>query len=169
MTENKDIPKTNFFDLAKFNELKNSVKTGYKKIGSINNPALKARVIFNSDGLHHLKYDRQRSERSKPAQQNKFRFFNDAVNTIKNATTIQEYRRNICSIGEPDKSGFRKTTTMEFFAFWTIISFIKKIRIRVVIRRIGGDNGQFHFWSVMPFWSLNNKQRIIGSREIEDE
>jgi hypothetical protein len=155
-------------DLEKFEELKNSTEIGYKKIISVHSPALKAEVIFNSDGFHHLRYDSSRAERSKKAQHIKFIYFNKAVDAIKVSTTIQEYRRGICPIGKPDKSGLRKTKIVEWFAFFLIINFTKKTRIRVVVRRIGAD-GQYHFWSVMPFWSLSNNQRIIGSREIEDE
>ncbi len=110
----------------------------------------------------------ERSEASKVNIINFF-YFKDALNTIAKTTTIQEYRRNICPIGGPDKNGFRKTKLIEWFAFVGIISFKNGIRIRTVVRRIGGDAGQFHFWSVMPFWNLSGGARIIGTKEIEDE
>lgn len=37
-----------------------------------------------------------------------------------------------------------------------------------VIRKIG-DGGLYHFWSVMPYWTLSNKKRIVGSEKIMDE
>lgn len=152
----------NNFDKGEFEKLKNKVDAEYKNIGKIYSPALKSDVAFNSNGFHHLRYDNTRAERSKPAQLNKFRFFNDAVNNLKISTTIQEYRRITCSVGGKD-------SIVEWFAFWSIISFVKQIRIRVIIRRVGGEDGQYHFWSVMPFWSLQHKQRVIGSIELEDE
>lgn len=155
-------------DLEKFEELKNSTEIEYKKIVSVYSPALKSEIIFNSDGFHHLRYDSSRAERSKKAQYIKFRYFNKAVEIIKLSTTIQEYRRGICPVGKPDKGGFRKTKIVEWFAFFSIISFAKRTRIRVVVRRIGAD-GQYHFWSVMPFWSLSNNQRVVGPKDIEDE
>ena len=155
-------------DLAKFQELKELTEANYKKIGSIYCPALKSPIIFNSDGFHHLSYDGSRSERSKHVQQTKFRHLNYAVEIIKIATTVQEYRRSICPIGKKDKSGYSKTKTIEWFGFFSIVSFSKKIRINTVVRRIGGDAGNYHFWSVMPFWTLTNSHRIIGSKIIED-
>ncbi len=152
----------NNFNKEEFEKLKNKVDAEYKSIGSIYSPALKSNIAFNSNGFHHLRYDNTRAERSKPAQLNKFRFFGDAINSIKISTTIQEYRRVknfICG----------KESVVEWFAFWSITSFIKQIRIRVIVRRVGGEDGQFHFWSVMPFWSLQHKQRVIGSIELEDE
>lgn len=156
------------FNIEKFNKLKELTELEYKKIGSICNPALRAKIVFNSDGFHHLRYDNSRSERSKSVQQNKFLYFNKAVEILEQSTTIQEYRRSICTTGKPDRSGFRKTTTVEWFGFFSIVSFSKHTRVKVVVRRLGGD-GQYHFWSVMPFWRLTNDRRVIGTRDIEDK
>ncbi|HLC64153.1 MAG TPA: hypothetical protein VJK25_02285 [Patescibacteria group bacterium] len=155
--------------MEKYKKLKQQTELEYKKVVGIHCPALQAEVIFNSDGFHHLRYDSCRTERHKKSQSIKFLYFPKAVEVIQKSTTIQEYRRSICPIGKPNKNGLRKTSAIEWFAFWSIISFAKKIRIRTVVRRVGGDDGYYHFWSVMPFWNLSHSQRIIGSKEIEDE
>ncbi|MFH1744751.1 MAG: hypothetical protein ABH881_01130 [bacterium] len=154
-------------DLEKFNKLKIATQEIYEKIKSVYCPALKTNIVFNSDGFHHLRYDNNRSERSKRAQLNKFIYFNDAMEILKKTTTIQEYRRSICPVGNYDKNGLRKTKTVEWFGFFAIVNFTKRIRINVVARRIG--DGKFHFWSVMPYWRLSNNNRIIGSKKIEYE
>ena len=156
------------FDINKFNELKDLAKTNYESIGDVYCPALKSKVVFNADGFHHLRYDENRSERSKKEQYNKFIFLNNAVDVLKKTTTIQEYRRSICPIGKPDKSGLRKTNMVEWFGFFAIISCTKKLRINVVVRRIGGENGQYHFWSAMPFWRLTHRHREEGSVKLEN-
>lgn len=145
-----------------FENIKNKVAREYKNIGSIYNPALKSNIRFNSNGFYHLRYDNNRSERNKKVQLNKLRFFNEAVRSIKISTTIQEYRRL-------DKIIDSKRSIVEWFAFWTIISFVNKIRIKVIVRRVGGKDGQFHFWSVMPFWSLRHNQKNIGSVDLDNE
>ncbi|MBI2459796.1 MAG: hypothetical protein HYV53_04620 [Parcubacteria group bacterium] len=156
-------------DLEKFNQLKDTTKLSYDKIGCIYSPALQADIVFNSDGFHHLRYDNNRSERNKRVQyNNKFIYFNKAVEILKKSTTIQEYRRSICAIGNYDRSGFRKTKIIEWFGFFAIISFSKCIRINVVVRRIGEENGKYHFWSIMPYWTLSNSVRIVGSKKIID-
>jgi|SRR3989339_787393 len=157
------------FNLEKYKRLREQTELEYKKIVSVFCPALKSEVVFNSNGFHHLIYDSCRVERNKKSQYNKFIYLPKAVETIKITTTIQEYRRSICPIGKPDKNGLRKTSAVEWFAFWSIISFPKRIRIRTIVRRIGGEDGFYHFWSVSPFWTLSNSQRIIGSKEIADE
>jgi len=160
--------KIKVFDLEKFRRLRENTELEYKKIISIHSPALKSDVVFNSDGFHHLRYDNTRAERSKESQRSKFLFFNKAVDIIRKSTTIQEYRRSVMPVGHPDRSGFRKTKSVEWFGFYAITSFSDQIRVMTVIRRIGGNSGQYHFWSVMPFWTLSNKQRIIGSKIIMD-
>lgn len=159
---------TNNLDLQKFNDLKNRVQFEYRKIGKIFSPALKSDIWFTSNGFHHLRYDSTRSERSKKIQKNKFIYFIDALNILKKATTIQEYRRSIITIEKHDKSDFSKIKIVEWFAFFSIVSFTKKIRIKVIVRRVGGELGQYHFWSVIPYWTLSNKNRIVSSKEIED-
>ncbi|MFA5000232.1 MAG: hypothetical protein WC545_02640 [Patescibacteria group bacterium] len=150
------------YNKKNFKKIKNKINSQYKNIGRVYNPALRSNVSFNSNGWHHLCYDNNRSERSKAVQINKLRFFSNAVNIIKKSTTIQEYRRGKLSIDG-------KESVVEWFAFWSIISFIKLIRIKVIVRRIGGLNGQYHFWSVMPFWSLRQGERFIGSAGLEYE
>jgi hypothetical protein len=162
MKEEKNL-KTNF-DINKFKTLKSYVEEEYRKIGSIDNPALKTKIFFNSNGLHHLKYKNNRLERDKIIQKNKFIFLNDAVAIIKKSSTIQEYRRIFYTLNKT-----KELKILEFFAFWAIISFTKKIRIKVIIRRVGGENGTFHFWSIMPFWQLNKNGRKISSENIENE
>lgn len=156
-------------DLERFNNFKNSTKNYYDQIESIYSPALKSKIFFNSDGFHHLRYNNSRKERDKKTQNNKFVFFKNAVEILKVATTVQEYRKSICSIGKPDKNGLRKTSQIEWLGFFAIISLSKAIRINIVIRRIGGQAGQFHFWSVMPYWKLSKKRRTIGSADMEDD
>ena len=156
-------------NLEDFSKLKEKIRLIYKEIGSVYSPALKSNIVFNSDGFHHLSYDGSRKERNKRVQKNKFMFLKDGVEVLKKSTTIQEYRRLIYPIGKKDKNGLRKTALIEWFGFFSIINFSRKIRIKVIVRRVGEDKGKYHFWSIMPFWALSKDIRIIGSKEIEDK
>jgi hypothetical protein len=152
-----------------WNTIREQAKLEYDTIGIVYSPALKSDIVFNADGFHHLRYDGSRKERSKSAQTNKFRFFQDGVGVLKKSTTVQEYRRSICPVGKKDKSGFRKTKTVEWFGFFAIISFSKQIRVKVIVRRLGGESGSYHFWSVMPFWTVTNNHRHVGSKDLVDQ
>ncbi|HLD19917.1 MAG TPA: hypothetical protein VJB93_01545 [Patescibacteria group bacterium] len=155
-------------NLEQFHQLKQKTEQQYKEIHHVYCPALKDTIVFNSNGFHHLRYDSTRAERSKRTQMNKFRCLPDAITILKKSTTIQEYRRSLCTIGESDKNGLKKTNIVEWFACFAIVSFTNHTRIKVIIRRIGGNAGQYHFWSVMPFWTLGNNSKIIGPKDIED-
>ena len=152
-----------------FESLKLLTEIEYKKIGSIYCPAFKANVTFNSDGFHHLRYDNHRSERNKKVQRGKFIQLDRARDIVEKSTTVQEYRRGICTIGKADKSGFKNTSLVEWFGFFAVTSFTKQTRVKVVIRRVGGDNGIFHFWSVIPYWTLTNDHRVVGTYDMADE
>jgi hypothetical protein len=80
-----------------FDKLKKETEEKYKEIKEIYSPALKSKIIFNSDGFHHLRYNQSRSERNKNIQKNKLQCFNDAVKILEKSTTIQEYRKSYLS------------------------------------------------------------------------
>lgn len=157
------------WDQENYEELKSKAELLYRSIGKVRCPALKAEITFNSDGFHHLRYDGSRAERNKKVQMFKFIFLEKAIDVLSKSTTIQEYRNSTCPVGKPNKNGFREIKTVEWFGFTAVTSFSKHIRIKVIVRRVGGSNGQYHFWSVMPFWALSNNKRITGSKTIEDE
>lgn len=141
--------------MVAFNQLRLDAENIYRKVGKLYCPALKSNVHFNSDGFHHLRYDQSRSERSKAEQRNKFLCLKDAIDIIGRTSTIQEYRR-VSDTGR----------IIEWFAFFAITSFSKQTRIKAIIRRLGG-NGQFHFWSVMPFWNLTKDGRSVGDLVLD--
>jgi len=150
-------------------KLKNKIRLNYSSVKSIYCPALDSRVIFNSDGFHHLCYDNNRSERSVLVQRNKLNAFKNVVKILSKTTTIQEYRSSLCSIGKEDRHGLSLAKFVEWFGFWAIINLSKKVRIKIVVRRIGQNNGQYHFWSVMPFWQLSSGHRKIASKDLVDD
>ena len=151
-----------------YKQAKNRAEIFYDRVKKIYCPALKTDVRFTSVGFHHLRYDGSLKERKKDVQLAKFRFLKDATEVLEKSNTIQEYRRNIVPVGGRDKGGFRKTKMVEWFSLFAVTSFSKQYRIKVILRRIGGENGNYHFWSVIPFWTLTNGARHIGSKSIED-
>jgi hypothetical protein len=147
-------------------QLKSKVKFDYFAVKSVYCPALNSRIVFNADGFHHLCYDNNRSERSILVQKNKLNSFKNVVGVLEKTTTMQEYRADLCPIGKKDRHGLSLTKVVEWFGFWAIVNLSKKVRIKIVVRRIGQANGQYHFWSVMPFWQQNKDFRNIGSNSL---
>lgn len=152
-----------------YKEVRSKAETFYNEVGDFVCPALAGRVHFTSKGFHHLRYDGSGKERKKSVQATKFQQLKNAVDILKKSTTIQEYRRTLIPTGAKNQNGFRKTSLVEWFAFFAITSFSKMYRVKVVVRRIGGEDGKYHFWSVIPHWTLTNNTRHIGSKNIEDE
>lgn len=151
-------------DSAYFNERKERARAVYDAQQNIFNPYLKTRVIFNSDGFHHLQFSARR-ERDKKEQLLKFSLLPLTVGVIKNSGTLQEHRKALMPVGKKRKDGFAPTKAVEYWGFIAIVGH-NQIKIKVVLRRIG--DGNVIFWSVMPFSKLKSGQRFFTDG-IEDE
>ncbi len=154
--------------LEAFHVLRTKTEEAYKKVDRLHCPALKSTITFHSDGFHHLRFDKNRSERKKEIQRTKFLLFPKAVDILKKTTTIQEYRRGHQTSGKKDQNGFRKIQQVEWFGFFAVTSFSNPSRVKVIVRRVGGEQGQFYFWSVIPNWRLSNGMKMVGSEELID-
>jgi hypothetical protein len=150
-------------DSMYFNDRKEKARNIYGAQKSLYNPYLKSQVIFNSDGFHHLQFSARR-ERNKREQLLKFSLLPLAFVIIKNSGTLQEYRRGLTVVGKKSKDGLALVKETEYWGFVAIIGE-NKIKIRVVVRRIG--DGNVIFWSVMPFSKLREGQKLYTDG-IED-
>lgn len=135
------------FDEEKFEDLKRRTENFYKELSPVRCPALDELVHFTSDRFHHLRFDGTRAERTKAEQLIKLRFLPKAVKIIAKTATIQEFRKELMTIGKRGKDGFSKIVEVKYWAFVAIIS--DGCKIKVILRRVG--EGQLHFWSVMAF------------------
>ena len=134
-----------------FNKKKETARKFYEKLKPLYCPYLDGVVVFNSKGFHHLRYSAG-SERPKGVQVLKFALLPLAIKIIKNSATLQEYKKELQTFGRPDKAGMKKTKEVEYLAFIAIVT-TKKVKVRVILRRIG--TGNFIFWSVMPDVKMN--------------
>lgn len=95
----------------------------------------------------------------------KFRLLPLALDVIRKSGTLQEFRETMSPIGKKSKSGFTALKQTTYWGF-AAITGQNKIKIRVILRRIG--DGNIIFWSVMPDSKLKNGQRL-HDKNIEDE
>lgn len=151
-------------DADYFNERKEKARGIYSAQKNIYNPYLKADVIFNSDGFHHLQFSARR-ERDKKEQLLKFSLLPLAIGVIRNAGTLQEYRKGLIASGKKASDGFTRMKEAEYWGFVAVVGKTQ-IKIRVVLRRVG--DGNIIFWSVMPYSKLKMGQRLY-TEGIEDE
>ncbi|HEC30786.1 MAG TPA: hypothetical protein ENI66_02105 [Candidatus Yonathbacteria bacterium] len=134
---------------------KNKAENVFKKIDTIRCPYFEGSVTFNSDGFHHLRFLPNGRERKHKAQLLKFKLLPFAKHIIAKSGTIQEYRTQLVAVGRKGKrDGLQKTKQAEYWGLYAIVGEDKRIRIRVILRRVG--DGKIIFWSVMPDMNLKS-------------
>lgn len=151
-------------ELAYYQSKKEMAAELFRKTESLLCPYFQEEVIFNSDGFHHLQFSARR-ERNKKEQILKFTLLPLATQIIKKSGTIQEYRKTLGTVGKKSKDGLQKTKTIEY---WGLVAIVgeNKIKVRVVLRRVG--DGNIIFWSVMSHSKLKNGQKVFAEGIEED-
>ena len=94
-------------------------------------------------------YKGNRTERTKQDQITKLKLLGRAVELVRIATTHQEYEESIKEFSV--KKFKQKVRESKIVKYWGLIAIMNGWKIKVIIRQIG-DNGQRHFWSVIPNW-----------------
>lgn len=128
-------------------------------------PYFSSRITLNSDGFNHLLHKPNRQPRNVNEQLLKLSLLSKAIDVIRKSGTLQEYRYRIESFGSPAKDGFRKTLMVQYWAFHAILGSDRKIKIVVVLRKVG--EGKLTFWSVLPHKKFNNQK--LYTEGIEEE
>ncbi|MFA6274426.1 MAG: hypothetical protein WC662_04665 [Candidatus Paceibacterota bacterium] len=136
----------------------------YPLQGLIRCPYFQDNIVLTSDGFNHLQYKNNRMLRNVDEQILKLTLLPKALEVIKKAGTLQEYRKSIEKIGKPGKDGFYKTKNVEYWGFHAIIGKDYLRKIVVILRRVG--DGKITFWSVMPHKKFNNQK--LYDEGIED-
>ena len=136
----------------------------YPLQGQIRCPYFQDNVILTSDGFNHLQYKGNRMLRNVDEQILKLILLPKALEIIKSAGTLQEYRKATEKVGKKSKDGFYKTKDVEYWGFHAILGKDHLRKIVVILKRVG--NGKIIFWSVMPHRKFNNQK--LYEEGIED-
>ena len=144
-------------DVSNYDKIKEDSKRFYEQIGKIVCPAFGQEVSFTSEGFNHLVYKNDRRERDKSVQVMKFKLVPLAQKLVGLTTTYQEYEE---SLQEFRVKKFKKAVEeTKVVKYWGIIAILENRKFKVVIRKIG-ENGQLHFWSVIPAWVTSQYRDI---------
>ena len=120
-------------------------------------PALNEYVHFTAEGFNHIVFKGSRSERERPSQILRFKLLSRAVKLVERSTTYQEYEETLKELEvKSNKKHVRKSKPVKY---WGIIAIIDGRKIKIIVRKIG-DNGQLHFWSIVPAWTTNKYRDI---------
>ena len=139
-------------DLSNYDKLCKDAQKLYSTTSQIMSPALNELVYFNAEGFNHIIFKGARSERERPSQILRFKLLPRAIKLIRYATTYQEYEETIKQFTV--KSHKKKMLKPKPVRYWGIIAITDGRKIKVILRKIG-DNGQLHFWSIVPAWTTN--------------
>ena len=137
----------------------------YNKNPEIWCPYFSANVTLNSDGFNHLLNKPNRLPRNIYEKLLKISLVKKAIEIIKKSGTLQRYRDRMEKTGKPARDGFYKTSRVQYWGLEAIIGEQKKIKIVVVLRKVG--DGKLTFWSVLPHKKFNNQK--LYSEGIEED
>jgi len=139
----------------------------YKNTSAIHCPYLKDKVYFNSKGIEHIEFKNKNRPRSKRDQFLRLKLFYLVPDILKFSHTVQglwcrkEWERR-------KKHGVWEKVIKEVI-YYEFVAVVGKIRIKVIIKEIVG--GQKFFWSIIPFWKMNEvtKERKLYDDDIEKD
>ena len=139
-------------DLSNYEKLRTDAERFYDEQRPVHSPALGERVHFTAEGFNHIVFKSARREREKPSQIMRFKLLARAVKLVGLSTTYQEYEETLREFEVKSfKKRMRKSKPVKY---WGIIAIVDGRKVKVILRKIG-DNGQLHFWSVVPAWTTN--------------
>ncbi len=139
------------FTKEEFELVKNKGEDFYKSLSEVYCPYFKESVSFNSQGLEHLKFKQREKARSDQDQYMRFKLLFLAPEIIQKSNTIQgilETKRF-----EKIRISSRTDTMLKVVVYYEFIAVIKRNRVKIIIKQI--DGGKLFFWSIIPFWGMN--------------
>lgn len=139
------------FTTEEFELVKNKGEDFYKSLSDTYCPYFKESVSFNSLGLEHLKFKQRDKARSEQDQYMRFKLLFLAPEIIQKSNTIQ----GILEIKKFEKVRVNSRTDiiLKPVTYYEFIAVIKRNRVKVIIKQI--DKGNLFFWSIIPFWGMN--------------
>jgi len=139
-------------DVSNYEKLREDAQKFYMSTHSVHSPAFDESVHFTAEGFNHIVFKGSRSERERSSQILRFKLLAKAVKLVEISTTYQEYEETLKEFEV--KSHKKKVHKSKPVKYWGIIAIIDGRKIKVILRKIG-DNGQLHFWSIVPAWTTN--------------
>ncbi|MEK7172386.1 MAG: hypothetical protein AAB723_03680 [Patescibacteria group bacterium] len=136
-------------DISNYQQIKETAEKFYKDMSRLFCPVFNEPVIFNSDGFNHLIY-KKGGERAKDDQITKLKLLPFAKEIVGVTTTYQEYDEGLIHIQR--KKFKKKVDESAKVKYWGLVAIIKNCRVKVIVRQVG--NGQKHFYSVIPAWTI---------------
>ena len=145
-------------DPIKFERARNEAEEFYKKIGGVECPYFKEKIVFNVKGIDHIKFSRLRHARPHRDQYIRFRLISLAPKILQDSHTLQglSKRNNL----ERVKTNSRWESVKRLVTYFEFVAVVNGYRVRVIVKEVESGGGKY-FWSIIPFWKMD---KITGSR-----
>ena len=146
------------FDQEKYAKAKSVAVRFFEKNRKIHSICL-GDIYLNSDGFMHLiwKKKAKKHKRNLTNQVKRFYLLPYIKPILKGMKYYQEYMENLEKIRlKKNKVAVFESKLVRYWAFVAVIN--NKIRIKVVLRKIG--NGNIHFWSIIPIWKTKEYKDV---------
>ncbi len=155
------------FTSTQFREVKEKGEELYKHIGEVYCPYFKEKVSFGAPGLEHLKFKRREKARVEKDQYMRFKLLHLAPEILRTSHTLQGILET--KKFERVRMHSRTETVLKLVSYFEFIAVIKRNRVRIVVKQI--EQGQKFFWSIVPFWRMNEAtiSRILHEGQPEED
>lgn len=144
------------FTERQFNEVKEKGEALYKSFDEVFCPFLKGNISFGAQGLEHLKFKRREKARLEKDQYMRFKLLHLAPEILKSSHTLQGVLET--KKFERVRMNSRTEVVLKPVTYYEFIAVVKRNRVRIIVKQIEG--GQKYFWSIVPFWGMNEETRV---------
>jgi hypothetical protein len=149
------------FNQEEFEKIKSEAEKIYETFGLVHCPYFAEKIAFNAKGIRHLKFKSDQQARSQEDQYPRLKLLYLAPKVLSKSHTLQGIWRT--KRFESNKTNSQWKYIMKDVVFYEFIAVIENVRIKVIVKEVLG--GEKHFWSVIPYWSIDkkNSKRILHS------
>ena len=156
-----------YINTENFEEIKIKGEEFYKNIREIYCPYFKEKISFGSSGFEHLKFKRHQKTRLEQDQYMRFKLIQLAPEILKLSHTVQ---------GKLEAKKFerirvhnRTDTVLKLVTYYEFVALMKRNRVKIIVKQI--DDGQKFFWSLIPFWRMDDdtRSRIFHEGNLEED
>ena len=146
------------FDNEKFEKVKTEAEKLYETFDLVYCPYFTDKISFNAKGLRHLKFKSDQQARSNKDQYARLRLLYLAPKVLNKSHTLQGLWQT--KQFEQYKTSGQWKYSMKEVNFYEFIAVLDNVCVKVIVKEVFG--GEKHFWSIIPYWSINK----IGSKRI---
>lgn len=152
-------------DITDFDVVKEKGENLYATIREAYCPYFKEKISFNARGLEHIKFKQHDRPRPTKDQYMRFKLLHLAPEVLNLSYTLQgglEAKKL-----ERIRVNSRTDTIMVPVNYYEFIGVIKRNRVKVIVKQI--NYGEKFFWSIIPFWRMDEKTmtRLLYDGEPE--